>query len=95
MEFTEKPELQALRETVGQIAARYGSSYYVERAARHEPLTELWADLAAGGFIGINVPEEYGGGGGGLVELAIVCEEIAAQGCPMLLLLVSAAISRR
>ena len=93
MEFTEKPELQALRETVGQIAARYGSSYYVERAARHEPLTELWADLAAGGFIGINVPEEYGGGGGGLVELAIVCEEIAAQGCPMLLLLVSAAIS--
>ncbi|SDP03520.1 Acyl-CoA dehydrogenase [Klenkia soli] len=93
MEFAEKPELQALRETVGQIAARYGSAYYVERAAKHEPLTELWADLAKAGFIGINVPEEYGGGGGGLVELAIVCEEIAAQGCPMLLLLVSAAIS--
>ena len=93
MEFAEKPELQALRETVGQIAARYGSSYYVERAGRHEPLTELWNDLARAGFIGINVPEEYGGGGGGLVELAIVCEEIAAQGCPMLLLLVSAAIS--
>ncbi len=93
MEFAEKPELQALRETVGQIAARYGSSYYVERAGRHEPLTELWNDLARAGFIGINVPEAYGGGGGGLVELAIVCEEIAAQGCPMLLLLVSAAIS--
>ncbi|MCO7218560.1 acyl-CoA dehydrogenase family protein [Klenkia sp. PcliD-1-E] len=93
MEFAEKPELQALRKTVGQIAARYGSSYYVERAARHEPLTELWADLAEGGFIGINVPEEYGGGGGGLVELAIVCEEIAAQGSPILLLVVSAAIS--
>jgi len=93
VEFAEKPELQALRETVGQIAARYGSLYYVERAGRHEPLTELWNDLARAGFIGINVPEEYGGGGGGLVELAIVCEEIAAQGCPMLLLLVSAAIS--
>jgi alkylation response protein AidB-like acyl-CoA dehydrogenase len=37
--------------------------------------------------------EEYGGGGGGLVELAIVCEEIANQGTPLLLLLVSAAIS--
>jgi alkylation response protein AidB-like acyl-CoA dehydrogenase len=93
VEFAEKPELQELRATVGKIAARYGSTYYVEHAARHEPLTELWADLAAAGFIGINVPEEYGGGGGGLVELAIVCEEIAAQGCPMLLLLVSAAIS--
>jgi alkylation response protein AidB-like acyl-CoA dehydrogenase len=93
MEFAEKPELQALRETVGAIAARYGGAYYAEHAARHEPLTELWAELARGGFIGINVPEEFGGGGGGLVELAIVCEEIAAQGCPMLLLLVSAAIS--
>ena len=93
MEFTEKPELQAVRETVGQIAAKYGSAYYIEHAARHEPLTELWNDLAKGGYIGINVAEEYGGGGGGLVELSIVCEEIAAQGCPMLLLLVSAAIS--
>jgi alkylation response protein AidB-like acyl-CoA dehydrogenase len=93
MDFAESPELTALRKTVGQIAGRYGGSYYAEHAARHEPLTELWADLARAGFIGINVPEEYGGGGGGLVELAAVCEEIAAQGCPMLLLLVSAAIS--
>ncbi len=93
MEFTEKPELVALRETVGQIAGRYGGAYYAEHAAAHTPLTELWSDLAKAGFIGINVPEEFGGGGGGLVELSIVCEEIAAQGCPMLLLLVSAAIS--
>ncbi len=93
MEFTEKPELAALRETVGQIAGRYGGAYYAEHAAAHTPLTELWTDLAKAGFIGINVPEEFGGGGGGLVELSIVCEEIAAQGCPMLLLLVSAAIS--
>jgi len=93
MEFTEKPELAALRETVGQIAGRYGGTYYAEHAAAHTPLTELWTDLAKAGFIGINVPEEFGGGGGGLVELSIVCEEIAAQGCPMLLLLVSAAIS--
>ena len=93
MDFTEKPELAALRETVGQIAGRYGGAYYAEHAAAHTPLTELWDDLAKAGFIGINVPEEFGGGGGGLVELSIVCEEIAAQGCPMLLLLVSAAIS--
>ncbi len=93
MEFTVKPELAALRETVGQIAGQYGGTYYAEHAAAHTPLTELWNDLAKAGFIGINVPEEYGGGGGGLVELSIVCEEIAAQGCPMLLLLVSAAIS--
>jgi len=82
VEFTEKPELAALRETVGQIAGRYGGAYYAKHAAAHTPLTELWTELAKAGFIGINVPEEFGGGGGGLVELSIVCEEIAAQGLP-------------
>ncbi len=93
MDFEESPELQALRTTVGAIAGRFGGAYYAERAARHEPLDELWTALGDAGFIGINIPEEYGGGGGGLVELAIVCEETAARGCPLLLLLVSAAIS--
>jgi alkylation response protein AidB-like acyl-CoA dehydrogenase len=40
----------------------------------------------------VHLPEEYGGGGAGIAELTIVCEEAAAQGCPLLLILVSAAI---
>ncbi len=93
MDFTETAELQALREAVGQIAGRFGGSYYADHAARHEPCTELWDALGSAGFLGVNIPEEYGGGGGGLVELAVVCEEVAARGCPLLLLLVTAAIS--
>jgi alkylation response protein AidB-like acyl-CoA dehydrogenase len=42
--------------------------------------------------VGINMPAEYGGGGAGLTELAIVVEQTAAEGCPLLLLLVSSAI---
>ena len=44
------------------------------------------------GYLGVNVPEEYGGGGGGIGDLATVCEELAAQGCPLLLMVVSPAI---
>ena len=62
------------------------------RAAR-TPCAELWQALGDAGFIGVNIGEQYGGGGGGLTELALVCEEIAAAGTPLLLLLVSAAIS--
>ena len=40
----------------------------------------------------MHLPEEYGGGGAGMSELAIVCEELAAVGCPLLLILVSPAI---
>jgi alkylation response protein AidB-like acyl-CoA dehydrogenase len=93
VDFRESDEHADLRAAVGAIAGRFGGRYYAERAAAHEPCAELWSALGEAGFIGVNVPEAYGGGGGGLVELAIVCEEIAAQGTPLLLLLVSAAIS--
>jgi alkylation response protein AidB-like acyl-CoA dehydrogenase len=42
--------------------------------------------------MGVNLPLEYGGGGGGMTELAAVCEEVSAVGCPLLLMLVSPAI---
>jgi alkylation response protein AidB-like acyl-CoA dehydrogenase len=93
VEFAETAEHKDLRAAVAAIARDFGPKYYAARAAEHRPCTELWATLGEQGFIGVNVPLERGGGGGGLTELAIVCEELAAQGTPLLLLLVSAAIS--
>ena len=82
-----------LRATVSRIAAKFGGSYYAARAQAGQSCDELWQALAEAGFVGVNIPAEYGGGGAGITELAIVCEETAAQGCPLLLLLVSSAIS--
>ena len=93
MEFAETAEHRGLRAAVADIARSFGPKYYTARAAERRPCTELWTALGEAGFIGVNIPEEYGGGGAGLTELAIVCEELAAQGTPLLLLLVSAAIS--
>jgi alkylation response protein AidB-like acyl-CoA dehydrogenase len=93
VDFAEPEEHRALRAAVADIAAKFGPRYYAEHAAARTPCTGLWQALGQAGFIGVNVPEEYGGGGGGLTELALVCEEIAAAGTPLLLLLVSAAIS--
>jgi alkylation response protein AidB-like acyl-CoA dehydrogenase len=93
VDFAETDEHRALRAAVAEIARDFGPGYYADHAARREPCQELWQALGQAGFIGVNIPEEYGGGGGGLVELEIVCEEIAAQGTPLLLLLVSSAIS--
>lgn len=93
MDFAESDEHRDLRAAVGAVAAPYGGAYYVEHARAGTECIELWHALGDSGFAGVNVPEEYGGGGGGLVELALVCEEIAAQGAPILLLLVTHAIS--
>ena len=40
----------------------------------------------------MNLPEEHGGGGRGMVELSIVLEELGAAGCPLLMMVVSPAI---
>ncbi len=92
MDFAESEEHALLRKSVQQIAARYGHSYYAKEAREGGKADELWSELAAGGFLGINLPEEYGGGGLGIFELAIVCEELARAGTPFLLLIVSPAI---
>src|SRR5712691_9311193 len=93
MDFAEMPEQLLLRETVRGIASRFGEAYYGEKARNGEKTTELWGALAREGYLGISVPEEYGGGGLGITELAMVCEELAAAGCPLTLLVVSPAIS--
>jgi alkylation response protein AidB-like acyl-CoA dehydrogenase len=90
--FLESDEHQMLRAAVGKLAARYGHRYYLEVSRGGRKATELWAELAQYGYIGVNIPQEYGGGGAGVTELAIVCEELAAAGTPSFLLIVSAAI---
>lgn len=92
MSYLESDEQQMLRQQVREIGRKYGRKYYVEKAREGTSPDELWAEVAEHGFIGVNTPEEYGGGGLGIYELAIVCEELAAAGCPLLLLLVSPAI---
>lgn len=76
MDFRETEEQQMLREAVDGIASKYGHGYFTERARTGGKTDELWDELAAGGYLGVNVPEEYGGGGMGISELAIVLEQL-------------------
>ncbi len=93
MDFTESAEQQQLREAVAALGRRYGHDYFVAKAKAGGHTTELWAEAGKLGYLGVSVPAEFGGGGGGITELAIVCEELAAAGCPLLLLVVSPAIA--
>jgi alkylation response protein AidB-like acyl-CoA dehydrogenase len=92
MDFRDSQEHGDLRAAVSAVTRSFGDGYFTEHAERREPTNELWRALARQGFVGVNLPPEYGGGGAGLTELAIVVEQTAAEGCPLLLLLVSSAI---
>lgn len=89
MRTTEQDEIAA---AVARIARDFGHGYYVAKARADEHTTELWDAVAGAGFVGVNLPAEHGGGGMGIAELAVVIEELAAHGCPLLMLIVSPAI---
>ncbi|MEU8186456.1 acyl-CoA dehydrogenase family protein [Micromonospora carbonacea] len=92
MNFDLTDEQEQLRDAVRALGRKYGHGYFVEKAKSGGHTTELWEEAARLGYLSVNIPTEYGGGGGGITELAIVCEELAAAGCPLLLLVVSPAI---
>lgn len=79
----ETEEHKALRSAVAALGKRHGREY--DREA-------LWSEAAKLGYLGVNLPEAYGGGGGGIAELSIVLEELGAAGCPLLMMVVSPAI---
>ena len=82
-----------IRAAVRGICERLGGPEYHRRiVAADEPPTELWNALAGKGYLGVNLPERYGGGGLGMHALQTVGEEISAAGCSLLLIVVSPAI---
>src|ERR1700744_3429800 len=86
------PEQADLRSAVRQVAGKYGHKYFVDCATSHKEPTELYEELGAAGFLGVHLPEEYGGGGAGLTELCAVIEEVSAAGCPLLMMVIAPAI---
>jgi alkylation response protein AidB-like acyl-CoA dehydrogenase len=92
LELVPSDEERMLRDSVAGICAGFGPSYSRDKHAAGEPPTELWDALAEKGFLGVNIPEEWGGGGLGMSSLAAVGEEISAAGSSLLLIVVSPAI---
>jgi len=92
LNFDEGLERRALRAAVADLGSKYGQRYFLDQARSGGNTDALWAEAGKLGFLGVNLPEEYGGGGGGLGELALVLEELGAAGCPLLMMVVSPAI---
>ncbi len=77
-----------LRENVAKLAGGFGRKYFQDTVKENRKPNELWDALAQGGFLGVHVSEEHGGGGGGLADYNVIVEEVAAQGCPILSLVI-------
>jgi acyl-CoA dehydrogenase len=69
-----------LRQAAQRICADFPDEYWRERELRHEFPWDFYRAFADGGWVGVAIPVEYGGGGAGITEASIMLEEIAASG---------------
>jgi len=83
MDFATDPDHDDIREGVRRVCADFGDEYWRRCDAEHEFPWDFYAAMAAGGWIGIAIPAEHGGGGRGITEASIVVEEVAASGAAM------------
>ncbi|MFF8780799.1 acyl-CoA dehydrogenase family protein [Streptomyces sp. NPDC015140] len=82
----ESHEHKSLREAVSAFARSH------PRATGPAESRHFWQEAGKLGYIGVSLPEAYGGGGGGVTELSLVLEEMGAAGNPLLMMIVSPAI---
>ena len=83
MDFGDNEIYEAIREGVRRVCADFPDEYWSEKDNNHEFPWDFYEKVAEGGWIGIAIPEEFGGGGKGITEASIVLEEIAASGAAM------------
>ena len=83
MDFTANETHEAVREGVRRVCSKFDDAYWRTQDLNHEFPWAFYEALAEGGWIGLAIPEEYGGGGQGITEASILLEEIAASGAAM------------
>ncbi len=80
MDFDLPESAAAVREGVLAIAGKYDQEYWSRCDAEKRWPEEVWRELVQGGWHALAVPEEHGGGGQGLLELAVALEALAEGG---------------
>ncbi|MYG11299.1 MAG: acyl-CoA dehydrogenase [Gammaproteobacteria bacterium] len=83
MEFSGTEEHQLIRDSVRKLCAGFPDEYWSEKDEAHEFPWDFYNAMADAGFVGIAIPEDYGGSGRGITEASIVLEEVAASGAAM------------
>jgi acyl-CoA dehydrogenase len=83
LSFALTDEQEAIRGAVRDLAAGFDDEYWLAHDREHAFPWDFYRAFAEAGWIGIAIPERYGGAGLGLVEASILVQEIAASGAAM------------
>lgn len=83
MSFELTEDQQLIRKSVAELAARFDDHYWMTKDQNHEFPREFYDAIASGGWLGMTIPEAYGGHGLGITEATLLLEEVARSGGAM------------
>ncbi|MEL0082042.1 MAG: acyl-CoA dehydrogenase family protein [Gammaproteobacteria bacterium] len=88
MDFQLSFEQQMILDYGENLAQNFGADYWREKSLAQEFPLQLWQQIAADGFLGVMVSEQYGGAGLGMTEMALLMEGLSAAGLPLFMMVV-------
>ena len=80
MNFESTADQQRIREAIATLCADFGDDYWLACDLEHRFPGEFHEALAVGGWLGIAMPESYGGSGLGIAEAAVMMQAISQSG---------------
>ncbi len=83
MDFALTDQQQQIRDEVLKLCGRFDDAYWLERDRTATFPDAFFAAMAEGNWLGIAMPEEYGGAGLGITEAALLMQAVAESGACM------------
>ena len=80
MELSFTDDQIAVRDAIAKLCEKYDDAYWLERDMDGQFPEDFVKDMADGGWLGIAMPEEFGGSGLGVIEAALMMQTIAESG---------------
>jgi acyl-CoA dehydrogenase len=80
MDFSLTPAQQEIREAILKVCAGFGEDYWLDRDRDGEFPHAFHRAIADGGWLGVAMPEAYGGAGLGITEAAVMMQAVAESG---------------
>ncbi|MEV3965249.1 acyl-CoA dehydrogenase family protein [Nocardia sp. NPDC050193] len=80
MSFELSEDQRLIRDSVAELARKFDDQYWMQKDREHEFPTEFYRAIADGGWLGLCIPEEYGGHGLGITEASILAEQVSRSG---------------
>ena len=80
MDFSFTSDQQAIRDAIAKLCARFDAQYWLERDREGIFPEDFYRAIADSGWLGIAMPQAYGGAGLGITEAALMMQAVAESG---------------